>query len=747
MRPANVVRRGAAIAAWLVAAAARADAPPPDPRAAPSPIRYEIDVTLDSATRALHGHERVRWTNPGDRPVERVPVHLYLNGFAHERTTWAKTGFLRGGEIADLRDENPDPWGYTDLVTVKQVTAAPHDVPWAPIRPDDGNPFDESLVELRLPEPVPPHGTLDLDIAFEARLPYPVARTGGDRDYFFAGQWFPKIGAFEPTGVRGAVEPRFAARQFRGLTEFYADFADWDVRVTVPDGFLVAATGTGPAAPERTPEGQQRFRFTERAVHDFAFVAGSALRAARSTLVPGPDRAPIELSIITPAGTEEQVARWRGIAEFSIRTLDARVGRYPYPTFTVVLPPSWATETGGMEYPTLVTGIMGDPLLATGPASAFRFFEETIAHEIAHNWFYGMIASNEQEEAFLDEGFTQFWQIEIMRDFAGPGGEGHDGGAILGRDLDTTDLERFIVGRSADAFREPIIKRPTGFFRSHTEGSQVYTRPALTLLTAERLFGRDTIDRVFHAYFDRFSFHHPQWADFLAVAREAGGPALGDFLAEAFTRERVPDYEVVSLDVKPWEAPLGRLPGDGGFLHEEDEREAHPEGGLDPAAREPDGRVLMEITDAGFLRGGEARMGGIERRFVDPLRRDPDKQKEAEAEKDKDKDKKGERFRESRVRLEGPAWDHLPVEVEFRFADGVVLRDRWDGRSQWRAYRFVRAAALDEVRVDPDDRLIVDPRPENNARRRKPDRAFAADWSAYLGAVVAALEGGLSLWL
>ena len=101
-------------------------------------------------------------------------------------------------------------------MTIEQLAAGPRAVPFAPIRPDDGNPLDESLVELRLPEPIAPRGTVDLDVAFEARLPYPTARTGGDRDYFFAGQWFPKIGAFEPIGVRGATEPRFAARQLPG---------------------------------------------------------------------------------------------------------------------------------------------------------------------------------------------------------------------------------------------------------------------------------------------------------------------------------------------------------------------------------------------------------------------------------------------------------------------------------------------------------------------------------------------------
>jgi len=99
------------------------------------------------------------------------------------------------------------------------------------------------------------------------------------------------------------------------------------------------------------------------------------------------------------------------------------------------------------------------------------------------------------------------------------------------------------------------------------------------------------------------------------------------------------------------------------------------------------------------------------------------------------------------VRVTGPAWQHLPVALEFRFADGAAVTDAWDGRSPWRAYRFLRAAPLVSARVDPKGRIAIDPDELNDGRRVEPKPGLAADWGNWFGTLAGWAVGALTLWL
>ncbi|MCH7780576.1 MAG: hypothetical protein IH848_06995 [Acidobacteria bacterium] len=184
-------------------------------------ISYDIEVQLDPETRRLDGRETIRWTNPSGTTLERMPLHLYLNAFSHERTTWMR-GIPPGRfDIDKLLDRFEDPWGWSEPTSIRRDGA---DVAWESIRPDDGNPLDNSLIEIVLDPPLKPGETVELQIEFAARLPVPFARTGGRLDYFLVAQWFPKVAVLETIGVRGATEDRWNAHQFHGPTEFYADY-------------------------------------------------------------------------------------------------------------------------------------------------------------------------------------------------------------------------------------------------------------------------------------------------------------------------------------------------------------------------------------------------------------------------------------------------------------------------------------------------------------------------------------------
>lgn len=700
----------------------------------PVKMTYRIDAALDPATRMLRGTEEIRWTNPTDEPVASLPLHLYLNAFSHTRSTWLREATIQRFEADDYLVVDPDPWGYSDLRSVRvRGPDGERDATFRPIQPDDGNPFDRSLFDVTLPAPVPPGGEITISIEFEARLPVPIARTGGSRDFFLVGQWFPKIGVIEPKGVRHAPKARRAARQFHGQTEFYADFADFDVTFAVPQGFLVGATGRAEGEPKADEAGLVKVRHKQRAVHDFALVVGKDLRDVVARHAPKGGGPAVDVRYIATAGSEHQIPALRASIEGALDVMGSRIGPYPYDVLTVIMMPFWASRTSGMEYPTLITSLPSDPMWDRAPLRGTKFQEQTAIHEFGHQYFYGLLASNEQEESFLDEGFNSYWEVEIMKALYG---EHASVGTVLGRPLRAGDMRSIGLAMKADDIHEPMRKGPSWLYAPETYGVQSYPRSAVTFATAAALFGQDKVDKVFAEYFRRFAFQHPDTEDFLAVAADAGGAPVAAFFREAFEREEIPDYRVDEVSVTRWEPPLGRIVTDKGpVVVTVEGRDKAGEVGLDPEAREADGRVLMEVTDAGWVRGGQSVLGSITRSLVTPER--------GAGAKSEDPGK----YHESVARIEGPRWDNLPVDIEIRFADGVVVRDTWDGKSAWRKYRFLRPAPMREVRIDPSGRIALDVKPQNNSRRIKPDPGFAADWGLWLGALSQWAAGGLSLWL
>jgi hypothetical protein len=690
-------------------------------------LAYDIEVTLDPESRRLEGRETIRWVNQSRTTVvDRVPMHLYLNGFSHEDTTWMRSGQGRAMRPEELVRLFGDPWGWSDPRSIRQGGV---DLSWAPIAPDDGNPFDRSLIEVTLAEPVGPGETLVLVVEFEARLPIPFARTGGYRDFFLVAQWFPKIAVFETAGVRGAVEDRWNAHQFHGPTEFYADYADFDVRIGVPQGWTVVATGDG--GPEPSSESRVWYRFRQRAVHDFAFAAGSAMAEVVRNHDPEGPGAPVEVHYCVPMGTEHQVPRWRRAVEAALDILGSRVGPYPYRTLTVVFPPFHSIDTFGMEYPTFITGAMGDPFWDSGPVGESRLPEVLVTHEFVHQYFYGMVGSNEFEEAFLDEGFTEYWGHQVIIDTYG---DEAGMGRVFGRPVGLTAFLRVSQPERRLEF-PPIRSRPAYLTPAFSKTTQFYMRPAATLSTAAALYGQDTVDRVFAAYFKRWAFRHPGIEDFLDVARQVGGDSLADFFIEAYSRTRSPDFQVVELSGERWHPPDGRLVTENRVLEPGDmRRDETALAGLDPAALEADGMLTVEIRDPGF---GEHHEGGLERRSV------AYEQGEADEGWEPDEDV----FYLSTVRIEGPAWENLPVEVVFRFLDGAVFRETWDGRALSRGYRFLRPAPLSEVRIDPEGKIVLDPDPANNGRLRTADKSITREFSMWVGALFQLLAEGISQWL
>ena len=194
----------------------------------------------------------------------------------------------------------------------------------------------------------------------------------------------------------------FAHFSFHAQSEFYADFGDYDVSLDVPAGFRVGATGSRVRATEA--QGRTRLGYHAENVHDFAWTAWDRFET-RSELIAG-----TRVSVLYPPHQQQNAQAELESVRFALPHFNALYGAYPYPTLTLVHPPEAAGNAGGMEYPTLIT--TGGPWYSTFGGA--HFIDVVTTHELGHQWFYGLVASNEHAEPFLDEGFNSYAEAEAL---------------------------------------------------------------------------------------------------------------------------------------------------------------------------------------------------------------------------------------------------------------------------------------------------------------------------------------------
>jgi hypothetical protein len=206
----------------------------------PQVANYFMDVTLDTERNSITGKEWVTWTNTSESPATELWFHLYWNAFQNNRSTFLQERARRGGGVTGF---GPEDWGYCRVNSIRIIESQDFEAYDLTSRfrfrqPDDGNPFDQTVFSVRLPQPVAPGQSLDLVISFASQVPKPISRTGVTRDYYFIAQWFPKLGVFQD-GV-------WNCHQFHSSSEFFADYGTYNVKITLPSTFIIGATSHSP---------------------------------------------------------------------------------------------------------------------------------------------------------------------------------------------------------------------------------------------------------------------------------------------------------------------------------------------------------------------------------------------------------------------------------------------------------------------------------------------------------------------
>lgn len=491
---------------------------------------YDLAASLDPKTHEIRGRGFIHVANTTSAPLPVLWFHQYLNAFKNERSVFLQektTGFR--GQAKDIT------WGFCDVTRLSVDAADGTSVDLLARQLPHGD--DETELAIELAEPLLPGASLSLRVEWTSRLPSVVLRTGFWDSFHMAGQWFPKLAKLEPEG--------FVHFPFHRFSEFYADFGDYRVRIDVPESFRIGASGT--REQETKENGRRTEVYAARGVHDFAFTAWDAF-VERTETIDG-----VAVRALAPKGHEAVVERELATLRFALPHYGARYGRYPYPTLTVVHPPGEAGEAGGMEYPSLIT-TGGDPRT---PDFA-RSIEAVTIHEFGHQYFYGILASNEHRSPFLDEGLNSFAEIDSLETWLGTRRAGADLGLVR---FGIADVHALTGRRGVQDAH--VDTEAAAFPTGGVYGAQVYSRTATLLETLHRVYGTQRFFEMFGTYTRRFRFRHPTEADLLQAVGTGLGDAARTFLETGLSASGTLDAVVLEASSAKRREPAGLfgLPG------------------------------------------------------------------------------------------------------------------------------------------------------------------------------------------
>ncbi len=601
---------------------------------------YNIEASLDPVAKKIKGDMKAFWVNRSIDIVQNVELHLYLNAFSNANTTFNK----ESGEKPGNKDSE---FGW---INIKYITDN-NGIDLIPfmqyISTDDNNIADKSVLNINLPNAARPGDTVYLNIKFESKLPSRIIRTGYSGDYFFVAQWFPKFGVYEPAGMRYSTKGGWNCHQFHRNSEFYSNHSVYDVKITLPKEYVV---GSGGMLINEKDNGDGNKSSTYRAedIVDFAWTAWPGYAVYKDQWKH------VKITLLSPPERKNQVIRQFQAVKNALEYLEANVGPYPWPYLTFADPPAKGGGSGGMEYTTLFTSES-----FYGVPGYLHLPEMVTIHEFGHAYFMGILASNEFEEPWLDEGVNTFWEGRIVDHYYGINSGLIDNELFKLSDKSMSRLS--YVGsesRQASSNSEFSWNYPHG-----TYGMMSYNKTAVILNTLMGIVGEATMNEIFHEYYKRWAFKHPSGRDFINVVNDVVvrlhgykfGPDMNWFFDQTIYGTGICDYKV------------------SGFFN---------------------GKVVL--PEAVMVRNDSLQkpLSGSDSVSV----------------------------YKSVVELERAGEVILPVEVLIHFSNGDNVNELWDGKSRFKDFSYTGNRKIQWVKIDPEYKIKMDVNYINNSLTDEPDR-------------------------
>lgn len=475
---------------------------------------YVMDIRLDVNTHRVNGTQKLTYYNNSKDTLAKVYYHLYFNAF-------------QPGSMMDVRSRNimdPDPRvtdrisklrddeiGYQHIQSLKQ----------------DGKNVsyivNGTVLEVTLAKALVPGGKTVFDMTFESQVPVQIRRSGRNNKEgisYSMTQWYPKMAEYD---FQGWHAYQYVAREFHGV------WGDFDVKITLDPSFMVAGTGKLQNADKvgygyekagttvKRPEGNLTWHFIAKNVHDFAWAADPEYEHEKLQVPGGP-----ELHYFYQPGAKTTEV-WKKMMEYGVRHfefMNKTFGQYPYDTYSII-----QGGDGGMEYPmcTLITG-----------ERTFGSLVGVMAHEAAHSWYQGVLASNESLYPWVDEGFTDFAANESMA-FMFNETDPHKG----------SYAGYFSLVRSG--LQEPASQHSDHYSTNRAYGTAAYNMGTVFLHQLKYIIGEEQFYHGMRRYYNAWKFRHPEPEDFIRIMEKVSGLQLAWYLNYWINTTKRIDYTVKTV--------------------------------------------------------------------------------------------------------------------------------------------------------------------------------------------------------
>jgi hypothetical protein len=485
-------------------------------------VNYTIDVSLNDKEHTLDGFERVEYINNSPDTLRFIWFHLWPNAYKNDKTAFSDQTLENGS--AEFYFADKENRGYINRLDFKvnNITAAAED-----------HPQHIDIIKLVLPSPLPPGEKAVITTPFHVKLPKNFSRGGHDGQHYYIAHWYPKPAVYDKKGWHPIP--------LLDQGEFYSEFGNYNVRITLPENYAVAATGELQEEEEKKwlenrltfewkpvtekvkikgvtknivrpfPESSAKTKtltYIQENVHDFAWFADKRFVVEHDVLQLSSGKTVDCFSFHFP-----DQRQWQNSINYIKTAVNGKsklLGEYPYKTVTVVQ--STENVTGGTEFPTIT--------ILNAPTESLLGY--IISHETGHNWLYGILANNEREFPWLDEGINSYYDYRYLA-------ETPDAGIIKTGKTGHLTIEKieaiFLKTKEAVKLDQPV-SLPAEKYNSTNYNLLVYHKTARWMQLLERKLGKETFDKAMQEYYRLWQFKHPYPEDFKKILETVSGLTL-----------------------------------------------------------------------------------------------------------------------------------------------------------------------------------------------------------------------------
>lgn len=531
-------------------------------------VDYSIDVTLHDSDNTLDGFEIVHYTNNSYDTLRYIWFHLWPNAYKNDRTAFSEQ--LLQLDRTDFYFSDEKKRGYINRLDFKV------DDQTAELEDDS---LYRDVAKLILPSPLPPGKTIKISTPFHEKIQYNFSRGGYQDHSYQITQWYPKPAVYDNKG--------WHPMPYLDQGEFYSEFGNYHVQITVPESYVVAATGQLENQNEiewleqiahrgisqhpvisikksdvnGTKKTKKVYRptihhsktaidpekvkpvlvktktivFNQKNVHDFAWFADKNFLVRHDTMQLTSGRIIDAWAFFLPS----DLAVWKNTIHFikdAVRTRSRWLGEYPYNTVSVV--EAQLGFPGGMEYPTITS---------ISPIEDEESLDKTVEHEVGHNWLYGILASNERDHPWMDEGMNTYFDNRYKK-WKYPLTVQPEKDDFLVKRIPVDNEDLVYRTQLAEKKDQPIETTSPAFSETNYDVIAYY-KTGLWMKKLEDFIGEKTFDSCLHEYYDRWKFKHPYPEDFKKVVEDVSKKNIDSIFSFLSTKGRLDQQKKKELKV------------------------------------------------------------------------------------------------------------------------------------------------------------------------------------------------------